>query len=142
MPLHLLWCTTTMCRTRAGSLISEWARRNTVFDAKHAMVLTKNVPGILATWCVNFLSHLGQMSTSRIDFLCLSGKELCKPIIHISFLPHIVRILRCICFSCSKLLCNKVNSPTRIQYFFLDKLEMGNPKLFYQIRKARTSRRQ
>ena len=35
--------------------------------------------------------------------------ELCKPVFHCGFLPKIVKILRCVCFYCSKLLVSPSN---------------------------------
>ena len=36
--------------------------------------------------------------------------ELCRPVFHIQFLPIILKILKCVCMRCSKLLINKEDS--------------------------------
>ena len=36
--------------------------------------------------------------------------ELCRPVFHIQFLPIILKILKCVCMRCSKLLINKTDS--------------------------------
>ena len=40
--------------------------------------------------------------------------ELSKPVFHVGFMQQIVRVLRCVCFNCSKLLID----PVRIPLFF------------------------
>lgn len=34
--------------------------------------------------------------------------ELSKPVFHIGFMPFILKVLRCVCFECSKLLLDRV----------------------------------
>ena len=36
--------------------------------------------------------------------------ELAKPVFHIGVLPKIIKVLRCVCFHCSKLLISTVSS--------------------------------
>ena len=50
--------------------------------------------------------------------------ELCKPVFHCGFLPKIVKVLRCVCFYCSKLLVSSSNP--KIKEIILE--TEGNPR--------------
>ena len=53
--------------------------------------------------------------------------ELAKPVFHVGFITQIVRVLRCVCFYCSKLLIDPVSiivlaslSHSLVDYFIFD----------------------
>lgn len=50
--------------------------------------------------------------------------ELCKPVFHCGFLPKIIKVLRCVCFYCSKLLVSPSNPKIKEAVLETD----GNPR--------------
>ena len=46
--------------------------------------------------------------------------ELAKPVYHVGFLTKSVKVLRCVCFYCSKLLVEKVFHDEVIEFYHMD----------------------
>lgn len=47
--------------------------------------------------------------------------ELAKPVFHVGFISKIMKVLRCVCFFCSKLLVDSVGtSPVIVAYIYFE----------------------
>lgn len=47
--------------------------------------------------------------------------ELAKPVFHVGFVTKIMKVLRCVCFFCSKLLVDSVSILSILQYIIIKK---------------------
>jgi DNA-directed RNA polymerase II subunit RPB1 len=58
--------------------------------------------------------------------------ELAKPVFHVGFMTQIVKVLRCVCFYCSKLLVDQVNQflISKIIYIYIYIFDMMINDLF------------
>lgn len=46
--------------------------------------------------------------------------ELAKPVFHVGFITKIMKVLRCVCFFCSKLLVDSVSIPSILQHIMIN----------------------
>ena len=70
--------------------------------------------------------RLGTIQRDRICFTCRSGPEDCsghfghinlaKPVYHCGMVEHVRKILKCVCFNCSKLLLRDANTLEHISH--------------------------
>ena len=79
----------------------------------------KPKPGGLADLRMGTVAKQWRCQTCDLDSTECPGHfghvELAKPMFHIGFLPTVIKLLRCVCFRCSKLLTDMV----RILFFLI-----------------------
>lgn len=58
--------------------------------------------------------------------------DLAKPVFHIGFITKTIKILRCVCFFCSKLLVSPVSANLKFLLLISNKCYTQNLKIYYQ----------
>lgn len=100
---------TSRCKTCAG----EYPPTITlVFQSSSSLITCALIPGNM-TECPGHFGHI----------------ELAKPVFHVGFLTKTIKVLRCVCFYCSKLLVSPVSSfilSLNVQVFFFFLLIRAN----------------